>query len=163
ITTGQLRIQIKELIKIISPNYIGNNDIRYLKNEEGTFPRKIVVSPTNMNDVKEVPYTPQDTFILFDLIVEPFIDPEIINNRYKALLPFRVPINIYGNNSDNVIQEMIIKLRSAEFRNQLRMRKLSLQYEPTDYTVLDGRENNNWWIRRRIELRFNIQQEYDLS
>jgi hypothetical protein len=167
IPISQLKIMSRELIDMITrSNKIEKSDIRLIKYETGTFPRKIIQF-TDPNDglqkFKESPYLNGDLFILFDVIVDANLVSEVVDNKFKSHMPFTLIVNLYGDEASDELNFMMAKLSTFKIRNFLYQNGVSLKEEPTDFQVLDGKENGNWWIRRRIEIKMNMEQVIDLS
>lgn len=167
ITISQLKIMSRELIDMITrTNKIEKNDIRLIKFETGTFPRKIIQF-TDPNDglqkFKESPYLNADLFILFDLIADANLVSEVVKNQFRSHMPFTLIINLYGDEASDELAFMMAKLSTFKVRNFLYQNGISLKEEPTEFQVLDGKENGNWWIRRRIEIKMNMEQVVDLN
>ena len=165
-TIGNIRITSRELInRLVRRNKIEKNDIRFIKGGTGTFPTKITTY-TDPNDqrqkTKTTPYSKDDLFIIYEVELMPAIGAEVIGDTYRSHLPFKIIFNIYGDESDDELQYMIAQMSTFEFRNWLRKKGLSLESEP-DYQILDGRENLEWWIRRRVELNMNTEQKINYS
>lgn len=163
ITTGQLRIFVKDFIrKITRPDIVQADDIRYIKSGNGVFPRKMVWYGTAPNlTFKETPFLPNDTFVLFDALQDVNKATEVLDTKIKSHLPFKIIINIYGENCEDEAQYLIASLHKYDVIFWLQKNKMSLVWVPEESTVLDGRENATWWKRRRIELKMNTQQEID--
>lgn len=163
ITTGQLRILAVDIIrKITRTDIIQDSDIRYLKTGNGIFPRKMIWYGTEEDlQFKESPYLPSDTFILFDILQEKNIGAEPVGEKIQSLLPFKLIVNIYGEACEDEVQYMLARIHRFDVKAWLQQNKVSLKYEPTEFIVLDGRENATWWKRRRLEIFFNTQQEIE--
>lgn len=152
-TIFQIREFSRRLIfELVDKDKVKLDDILYLKSLEGNFPRKLVGD-------KEVPYMHDDIFILFDVITTGNIDPEHINDSYRSLLPYNIIVNIYGIEAENIIQYMIYKLRLNKTFDFLYLHNTSILNLPEEAEVLDGIENNQYWIRRRLVLEMNTIQE----
>jgi hypothetical protein len=164
ITTGQLRIFAKEFIgKLTRSDIVNPDDIRWLKSGNGIFPRKLVYADAvnKTGEFKETPYSPDDTFILFDIIQDKNQAAERIGDIVYSQLPFHITVNVYGKGAEDEVQHMIHTLHTYGLRLWLSSKKVALVWEPDEIIPLDGRENASWWIRRRIELKLNTQQEID--
>lgn len=162
VTTGKLRVFAVDFIKKVTrPSVVQRDSIRWIKDKNGQFPMKFIwngVPGMEGSTFKEAPFAPSDTFILFDVIEEKNIASEKIKDAIVSQLPFKVIINIYGDNAPDELQYLLSNLYKYEVRYWLQGLKISLTSEPSDIVILDGRENASWWIRRRIELNFNAQQ-----
>ena len=165
VSTGQLRILAKDFIrKITRQDIVQSDDIRFLKSGNGVFPRKLVwAGIVGNSEFKETPYTPEDTFILFDIIQEKNIASERIGDRVKSMLPFRIIVNVYGKGCEDEVQYMLASLHTYGTRLWLSQNNTALTWEPEEFQVLDGRENASWWLRRRLELRLNTQQDIEYN
>jgi hypothetical protein len=163
VTTGQLRILVKDFLgQITNSEIISSDDIRWLKSGNGIFPRKLIWAGVIGNsEFKETPYTPEDTFILFDILQEKNIATERIGDRVISMLPFKLVVNVYGKNAEDQVQYMLGSLHTYYTRLWLTSNKISLKWEPDEFQILDGRENASWWIRRRFELFFNTEQNLE--
>jgi len=166
VTISQLKVLSKELIYMITrSNKIERNDIRLIKYETGTFPRKLIdyIDPNDgLTKYKETPYVNSDEFVIFDVIIDANLVSEIVNEQFKAHMPFSLIINIYGDEATDELAHMMAKLSTFTVRNYLYQNGVSLKEEPTEFQVLDGKENGTWWIRRRIEIKMNTEQTIDL-
>ncbi len=163
ITTGQLRIFAKDFIgKLVDTDVVELDDIRWLKSGNGIFPRKMIwAGEVGNSEFKEETYSPNDTFILFDILQNKNIASERIGEIVYSHLPFTLIINVYGNASEDQVQHMLASLHTYGTRLWLQGQKITLKWVPEDIQVLDGRENASWWIRRRFELHLNTQQEIE--
>lgn len=166
VTISQLKVFSKELIYMITRSTkIERNDIRLIKYETGTFPRKLIeyIDPNDgLTKYKETPYVNSDEFVIFDVIIDANLVSEIINEQFKSHMPFSLIINIYGDEAADELAHMMAKLSTFTVRNYLYQNGISLKEEPSEFQVLDGKENNIWWIRRRIEIKMNTEQVIDL-
>lgn len=162
-TSGEIRIFAKKFIEQITrKEIVQREDIRWIKDRNGQFPLKFVWDglPGDVNSTfKETPFSPNDTFVLFDVIEEKNMASEVIGSGVRSTLPFRIVINIYGNDSPNEVQYLLASLHKFVVRNWLAANKAMITEEPTNFDILDGRENAQWWIRRRVEIRMNMVQE----
>ena len=163
ITTGQLRIFAKDFIRKISrPDIVQDDDIRYLKSGNGVFPRKFVwYGEVDNRTFKETPYLPDDTFILFDVLEEKTKANEVIGGKIYSQLPFKMIINVYGNNCEDEVQYMLAAIHRYDVKYWMQRNGITMTRETEDFQVLDGRENATWWKRRRFEIMFNTQQQID--
>lgn len=166
VTISQLKVFSKELIYMITrSNKIERNDIRLIKYETGTFPRKLIeyVDPNDgLTKYKETPYVNSDEFIIFDVIIDANLVSEVVNEQFRSHMPFSLIINIYGDEAADELANMMAKLSTFTVRNYLYQNGISLKEEPSEFQVLDGKENGIWWIRRRIEIKMNTEQVIDL-
>lgn len=165
ITTGQLRVFAKDFIgKLVDTDVVNLDDIRWLKSGNGIFPRKMIwAGAVGASEFKETPYSPNDTFILFDILQDNNIASERIGDRVYSHLPFTMIINIYGSASEDQVQYMLASLHTYGTKLWLTSQKISLTWVPDDIQILDGRENASWWIRRRFELKLNTQQDIEYN
>jgi hypothetical protein len=167
ITITELKVISRQFLHMISrQNKLQLNDIRSIKYDTGTFPRKIVsyVDPNDgLTKQKETPYVNDDEFIIFDVIVKSNIASEVINDTFKAHMPFLLVVNIYGDEASDEIQFMMSKISTYTVRRFLNDYGVSIKEEPKDFEVLDGKENGTWVVRRRFEVNFNIEQSIQLS
>lgn len=164
LSAGDLRVFAKDFIrKTTRIKKVDAEDIRFLKSGNGIFPRKHVWadSTTHTGEFKELPYSAQDTFILFDVLEDKNSCSEIIDNRVKSMLSFRIIVNIYGNDCQSEAQFMIASLHQYALRLWLAGNKIALVKEPDEIQNADGRENASWWFRRRLEFVFNGEQSTD--
>jgi len=163
ITTGQLRIFATDFIKkLVRSDVVNSDDIRWLKSGNGVFPRKYVwAGEVNNSEFKETPYSPEDTFILFDILQGKNQAAERIGDIVYSQLPFTIIINVYGKAAEDELQHMLHSIHTYGVKLWLQSKKVSLVWEPEDFQILDGRENASWWIRRRFELKLNTQQEIE--
>lgn len=187
ITDGDLRILSRTLIRLLTRrNKVQLDDIRYAKNNEGMFPRKIVrtdkdgkvyrespsqlfadlyeldaINKSNTVELKETPYQRTDLFIIFDNQTMPNIISEVIDGELNTVMPFNLIINIYGDESADELQYMLSKMYNYKVTDWLRINKMSILREPNEWQILDGRENNIWWKRRRVVFELNIHQRFD--
>lgn len=163
ITTGQLRVFAKDFIrKITRPDIVQTDDIRYIKSGNGVFPRKMIWFGTAPNrEFKESPFLPNDTFVLFDVLQDINRATEVVNDKIKSHLAFKIIINIYGEGCEDEVQYLLASLHKYEIKYWLQKNKITLTWVPEEFQILDGRENATWWKRRRIELLLNTQQEVD--
>lgn len=162
-TTGEIRILARNFIRTITDSkIIQDDDIRYLKSQNGVFPLKMVWSggSPGQGDFKETPYVPNDTFILFDVVNGKNTVQETIANKTTSRLPIKLIVNIYGEHAEDVVQYMLSRLFQYDVKAWLVAHKFSLTHEPEEVAILDGRENAQWWKRRRIEFDLNIHQEF---
>jgi len=163
LTTGQLRILTRDFIrKITRPTIVQDADIRYLKSGNGVFPKKYVwFGESNNLQFKESPFLPDDIFILFDVLQLPNKAAELVNDKIQSSLPLQVIINIYGEACEDELQYLRATLHRYDVKLWLQKNKLTLEWVPEDFQILDGRENATWWKRRRIELKLIAQQEVE--
>ena len=166
VTISQLKVLSKELIYMITrSNKIERNDIRLIKYETGTFPRKLIeyIDPNDgLTKYKETPYVNSDEFVIFDVIIDANLVSEVVNEQFRSHMPFSLIINIYGDEAADELAHMMAKLSTFTVRNYLYQNGVSLKEEPSEFQVLDGKENGIWWIRRRIEIKLNTEQVIDL-
>lgn len=165
-TIGELRIACRELLyRLVRQDKIQLNDIRYIKHDTGTMPRKLTnyVGDDGLTKLKETPYLVTDEFIVFDVLISKNIAGELINNNYVSHMPFTLVVNIYGDEVQDELQYMLAKMSSFIVRDWLRKKKISLKSEPTSWDELDGKENGTWWKRRRFVLEMNTQQSIEYS
>lgn len=166
VTVSQLKAISRQLIYLLTRHdKIELNDIRTIKYETGTMPRKLVsyVDPNDgLTKQKETPYLNDDEFIIFDILVRAHIVSEYVGDQYRSMMPFTLIINIYGDEASDELQYMTSLLTTFQIKNYLYANGISLVKEPDEFQVLDGKENGTWWIRRRIELEFNTEQVIDL-
>ena len=167
ITIGELKILSRTFLNMITrDDKIELNDIRTIKYETGVMPRKLV-SYVDDNDgltkQKETPYLVTDEFVLFDVIVKPLIASEVVGDDFKSHMPFTIVVNLYGDEVSDELQYMMAKISTFTVRHFLSTSGLSIEKEPNDWQVLDGKENGLWWIRRRIEILMNAEQTIDIS
>lgn len=166
ITTSQLKIIGRQFIHLITrDSKIELDDIRSIKYNTGVMPKKLIsyVDPNDgLTKRKETPYLNDDEFVIFDLIVDANKASEYIGTEYKSLMPFTLIVNIYGDEAHDELQYMMAKLTSYRAKQFLYSNGISIVKEPTEWQVLDGKENGTWWIRRRIEIEFNTEQTIDL-
>lgn len=183
ITDGQLRIISRIFLSLITRNNKLNiDDIRYLKSGQGVFPTKTqrydssssIIKPIIDYDkdfveeytslvektvqIKEIPYTAEDLFIIFQIQTKSNESVEYRDDTIASLLPFDIIVNIYGNESPDELQYMLMRIHSDDVRSWLTDRNISIMSDPTDIVELDQIENQSWWIRRRFVLPMNIQQ-----
>ena len=160
-TIGDVRIQSRQLIhKLVRSNKVELDDIRYIKYGTGSFPDKITTytDPADGKEkTKRTPYQKDDIFIIFDVRFLPGIGGEVIGNSYRSHLPIELIINIYGDEAEDEVQYMIAQMSTFRFRNWLRKQGFSIKSEP-NFEALDGRENMEWWIRRRAVFELNTEQ-----
>lgn len=164
-TSGDIRIFANTFIgKLVRPDKISREDIRWVKDKNGQFPLKFVWDGkpgAQGSTYKEIPYLLDETFIVFDVIEEKNIASERIGNKITSKLPFRIIINVYGADSPAEIQYMMAKLHTFGIRSWLWANKAVIDSEPSDIIILDGRENAQFWIRRRIEIPMSMVQEFE--
>ena len=55
------------------------------------------------------------------------------------------------------------RLTTYRVKHFLYSNGISIEEEPDEFQVLDGKENGIWWIRRRIEIKLNTEQVIDLN
>jgi len=166
ITISQLKTITRQLIyKITRNNKIELNDIRSIKFDTGVMPRKLIsyIDVDGLTKQKESPYLNDDEFIIFDVIIRANKVSEYINNEYRSHMPFTLIINIYGDESPDEVEYMMSRLTSFQVKNYLYSNGISIEKEPEEFQILDGKENGIWWIRRRIEIQMNTEQVIDLS
>lgn len=167
ITISQLKTISRQFIyNITRHDKIELNDIRSIKFETGTMPRKLVtyIDPSDgLPKQKESPYLNDDEFILFDVIIKGNKVSEFVGDDYKSLMPFSLIINIYGDEAADELEYMMAHLTSYRSKNFLYSNGISIEREPEEFQVLDGKENGVWWIRRRIELDMNTEQTITLD
>jgi hypothetical protein len=166
ITITELKVISREFLRMITrQNKLQLNDIRSIKYETGTMPRKLVsyIDPNDgLTKQKETPYVNDDEFIIFDVIVKSNIASEVIDNTFKSHMTFLLAVNIYGDEASDEIQFMLSKISTYKVRKFLLDNKISIKEEPKDFEILDGKENGYWWIRRRFEINFNVEQSIQL-
>jgi hypothetical protein len=166
ITITELKVISREFLRMITrQNKLQLNDIRSIKYETGTMPRKLVsyIDPNDgLTKQKETPYVNDDEFIIFDVIVKSNIASEVIDNTFKSHMAFLLAVNIYGDEASDEIQFMLSKISTYKVRKFLLDNKISIKEEPKDFEILDGKENGYWWIRRRFEINFNVEQSIQL-
>jgi len=167
ITISELKITTRQFINMITRNTkIELDDIRTLKYETGVMPRKLVsyVDPNdNLTKQKETPYLNDDEFVIFDVIVKPTKAGEVVGDQYKSHMPFVLIVNIYGDEASDEVQYMMSRISTYAVRHFLIMNGISIEKEPNDWQVLDGKENGLWWVRRRVEILMNTEQSIDIS
>jgi len=167
ITISDLKITTRQFINMITRDAkIELNDIRTLKYETGVMPRKLVsyVDPNDsLTKQKETPYLNDDEFVIFDVIVKPTKAGEVIGDEYKSHMPFVLIVNIYGDEASDEVQYMMSRISTFTVRNFLTLNGISIEKEPNDWQVLDGKENGLWWVRRRVEILMNTEQSIDIS
>lgn len=166
-TIGQLKTTCREFIyRITRHDKIELNDIRSIKYETGTMPRKLVsyVDPIDgVTKQKESPYLNDDEFIIFDVIIRANKVSEYIGDQYRSLMPFTLIINIYGDEAADELEYMMANLTTFRTKTFLYNNGISIEKEPDEFQPLDGKENGIWWIRRRIEIELNTEQVIELS
>lgn len=167
ITIGQLRTVSRLFLNLITRDTkIKLDDIRFLKFGTGVMPQKLIKSTdpvTNITTTKEVPYLNDDEFIIFDVIVKNNIASEVVNDQFKSHMPFTLIVNIYGDEASDELQYMMSRISNFSVRHYLTKSGFSIEKEPDDFQVLDGKENGIWWVRRRIEINLNTEQSIDIS
>jgi len=167
ITISDLKITSRLFLNLITRDTkIELNDIRTLKYETGVMPRKLVsyVDPDDgLTKQKETPYLNDDEFVIFDVIVKPTIAAEVEGETYTSHMPFIIIVNIYGDEASDEIQYMLSKISTYTVRQFLLTNGMSIQKEPNDWQILDGKENGLWWVRRRVEILMNAEQSIDLT
>lgn len=167
VTTSQLKIICRQFINNITrSNKVQLNDIRSIKYDTGVMPRKLVsyVDPNDgLTKQKETPYLNDDEFIIFDLLVRGNKVSEYVGDQFRSHMPFTLIINIYGDEAADELEYMMAMLTSFSSKQYLYANGISIQKEPDDFQILDGKENGIWWIRRRIEIEMNVEQVIDLS
>lgn len=167
ITISQLKTIARQLIyNVTRHDKVELNDIRTIKYETGTMPRKLVsyVDPNDgLTKQKETPYLNDDEFILFDVVIKANKVSEYIGDQFRSLMPFTLIINIYGDESADELEFMMANLTTFSTKTFLYANGISIEKEPDEFQVLDGKENGIWWIRRRIEIEMNTEQVIDLN
>ena len=167
ITISDLKITSRLFLNLITRDTkIELDDIRTLKYETGVMPRKLVsyVDPDDgLTKQKETPYLNDDEFVIFDVIVKPTIAAEVEGETYTSHMPFIIIVNIYGDEASDEIQYMLSKISTYTVRQFLLTNGMSIQKEPNDWQILDGKENGLWWVRRRVEILMNAEQSIDLT
>lgn len=183
ITDGQLRIIARIFLDMLTrKDKLSIDDIRYLKSGQGVFPTKTVrydntstvykpiidydkeftdeydkiVEKTER--IREIPYSAEDLFIIFQIQTKSNEAVEYRNDTIASLLPFDIIVNIYGNESPDELQYMLMRIHSDDVRSWLVDRNISIMSDPTDIAELDQIENQSWWIRRRFVLPMNMEQ-----
>lgn len=163
ITVGYLRQVARELIwQLVDKNKMQYDDIRYVKGNGGVFPSRFVkhINPTTgKEEVKATPYLSEsDTFVLFDVEPKDNIASEPFNEGVGSMWSFNLIINVYGRDSDYIIQYISAVLHAYSVKSWLLDQNISLMQIPSKPDLLDGFENNEWWIRRKLVLEMNISQ-----
>ena len=138
ITTGQLRIFATDFIKkLVRSDVVNSDDIRWLKSGNGVFPRKYVwAGEVNNSEFKETPYSPEDTFILFDILQGKNQAAERIGDIVYSQLPFTIIINVYGKAAEDELQHMLHSIHTYGVKLWLQSKKVSLVWEPEDFQIL---------------------------
>lgn len=160
ITIGQIRQIVRQwLWKLCDPNILSIDDIRYVKGNGGVFPSRIITNPNG--EVKEMPYSPQsDIFMTYDVESKADIGSEFSEeaNEVSSMWPLSLIINVYGRDSDYLIQYMRGKLHSYFIHEWLNSQNMTFEKIPDEILSFDSFENNEYWFRRRMVLNFNISQ-----
>lgn len=163
ITISQLKTICRQYIyKIVRHDKIELNDIRNIKFETGTMPRKLVsyIDPNDgLTKQKETPYLNNDEFILFDVLIRANKVSEYVGDHYRSLMPFTLVVNIYGDESPDELEYMMAHATTYSSKMFLYNNNISIEKEPDEFQILDGKENGIWWVRRRIEFNFNTEQD----
>ncbi len=161
---SQLRSVCRQfLYNITRHDKISLNDIRLIKYGTGVMPRKLIALDTDSSKFKEVPYLNDDEFIVFDIIVNANTVSEYVGDQFRSLMPFTLVVNIYGDESSDELQYMMSRLTSFQAKNFLYSNGISIEKEPDEIQILDGKENGIWWVRRRVEIRLNTEQVINLT
>lgn len=161
ITVGILRQIMRQLLGKLSADNIDYDDIRYIKADQGQFPVRIIKNGT---DVKTLPYIPEsDTFILFDVEPGPVVISTPEDDKTINMWRFKLVVNIYGREADSLIHIIMNELRAFPITSWLSSQGISVEQSPEEINLLDGFENQLWWIRRQITIDFNIHQEIEFK
>jgi len=167
VTISQLKIICRQLIyDLTRHDKVELNDIRTIKYETGVMPRKLVsyIDPIDgLAKQKEIPYLNDDEFVIFDVLIKANKVSEFVNGQFKSHMPFTLIVNIYGDEAANELEYIMSRLTSFKIKNFLYANGISIEKEPDEFQVLDGKENGLWWIRRRIEIHLNTEQVIDLE
>lgn len=166
ITISILRQIMRQLLwKIVDQEKIEYDDIRYLKADAGQFPMRITKNKIgNKEEIKTVPYIPEsDNFILFDVVPKENTAYESSEKGSSSMWSFDLVVNLYGRDSDSFVQFMIVYLQHYEVTKWLNEQLISVFKLPDEINVVDGFENQQWWMRRRFVINLNIAQSVDFK
>lgn len=163
ITTGYLRQMAREFLwKLVDHEKMEYDDIRYVKGNGGVFPHRIVKhrnATTGLEEVKKTPYLPEsDTFILFDIVPLDNVANEPENDKITSGWNFNLIIHIYGRDADYISQRIRAFLQVYSVKEWIRDQNINIREIPPTSDILDGFENQQWWIRRKITLEMVISQ-----